>query len=151
MTKGKHPGGRPTKYKDEFVQMANEYIEKCQDTETTFHKTQGASSDGYDRIIKANLPSKEGFALYIGIATSTLDEWAKKYTEFSGALGKIHQEQRNRLINKGLSGDYNSTIAKLILSANHGMAERSDITSGDEKIIPQIVNYADTVNSKDSV
>ena len=34
----------------------------------------------------------------------------------------------------GLSGDYNSTIAKLILSTNHGMREGTDITSDNKPI-----------------
>jgi curved DNA-binding protein CbpA len=41
-------------------------------------------------------------------------------------LKKILDEQKQRLLNKGASGEYNSTIAKLILSANHGMAEKKE-------------------------
>lgn len=56
--------------------------------------------------------------------------------EFLGALNKIREEQRSRLINKGLSGQYNPVIAKLILSANHGMAEKTetDVTSKGKQI-----------------
>ncbi len=46
--------------------------------------------------------------------------------EFLYALRYIKEEQRKRLINGGLSGKYNSTIAKLILSANHGMHEKKE-------------------------
>lgn len=40
--------------------------------------------------------------------------------------------QKRELINRGLLGTYNSTIAKLILSSNHMMTERIDQTSGGE-------------------
>jgi hypothetical protein len=56
-------------------------------------------------------------------------------------LKKIKDIQRERLLYNGLSGDYNSTIAKLVLSANHGMSEKSEVdhTSKGESLRPQIV------------
>lgn len=46
--------------------------------------------------------------------------------EFLEALEWTALEQRIDLIEKGLKGEYNSTIAKLILSANHGMHEKTE-------------------------
>jgi hypothetical protein len=42
--------------------------------------------------------------------------------------------EKHTLINKGLRGLYNSTIAKLILSSNHGLREGTDITTRGDKI-----------------
>ena len=129
--------GRPNEYKEEYVQSADNYLAECQDEYQEFHKIRSnsdKSADGYDRLVKVRLPTLEGFSQYIGHHLGTLHEWAKLHSEFSGALKKIRDEQHKRLVDGGLSGDYNSTIAKLILSANHGMRERSDVTSDDKPL-----------------
>lgn len=122
---------RPTKYQEDFINKVDEYLEQCEDIETTFHKTMWEKSDSYDRILKVNLPSIEWFALYLNVNKSSIyewsnqtnDKWEKVYPEFSNALEKISTEQKKRLIEEWLAGNYNPTIAKLVLSANHGMKE----------------------------
>ena len=101
---------RPTKYTEEYIDKAKEYLELNQDEEDS-----------------VKLPTLRGLAIHLDINESTLYEWDKKYPEFSKSLDKIKTEQHDRLINKGLAGTYNSTIAKLILSSNHGMREKQDI------------------------
>jgi len=130
--------GRPTKYKPEFVAMVDEYLADCEDEYTEFHKTRGDKSDSYDRLIKVNLPSLVGFSLRINVDETTMWEWAKIYPDFSKALDKIKKIQQERLVKGGLSGEYNPMIAKLVLSANHGMREKSDITSDDKAIMAPI-------------
>ncbi len=88
----------------------------------------------FDKKLRVKLPTIGGLALYIGVCEDTLHEWAKVHPRFSVSLKKVKTMQAERLLDKGLSGDYNSTIAKLILSANHGMSDRTDHTSGGEKI-----------------
>ena len=128
--------GRPSEYKEEYIKEADVYLSACQDEYEEFHKTRGPQSNGYERLVKVNLPTIEGFALMLGVNKTSLYEWEKKNPMFSNALDKIRTEQQKRLVEGGLSGDYNSTIAKLILSANHGMKEKTetDITSGGDKI-----------------
>jgi len=118
--------GRPTKYTDEMPQKVDEYIESCGDFESEFHKTRGQSSDTYERTIDVKLPKVEGFAIHIGVHTDTLYEWAKVHPKFSVALESIKLVQKNMLQDGGISGKYNSTIAKLILSSNHGMNEKTE-------------------------
>lgn len=117
--KPKHAGGRPSKYKEEFVDVIDEYI-----------KTTGREN--------TELPTKEGFALFIGVDDDTLDNWAKLHPEFFGALKKLMITQRIQLINDGIYGgkEVNSTIVKLLLQNNHGMREKTDVTTND-KDIPQ--------------
>jgi hypothetical protein len=122
-------GGRPTKYKPEYVDMVHDYLAECQD-DTLYDESQNKV---VDRTV--NLPKIEGgFDSFLGVATSTVYEWAKEYPEFSKALALIRQEQKDRLINNGLAGRYNPTIAKLVLSANHGMREGMDVTSDGEQM-----------------
>lgn len=125
--------GRPTKYNPDtdYVALALEFIEMHQDSERQLLK-QSNSSKGYDMFenkLDVKLPTVEGFAAFLEVNKTTLYEWEKAYPIFSNALSIIRREQKERLMNKGLSGDYNSTIAKLILSSNHGMAEKSESKS----------------------
>lgn len=70
-----------------------------------------------------------------------MHEWASKHPEFSDSLEKLKKLQKSVLVQKSLSGEYNSTIAKLILSANHDMVEKKEIdhTTAGEPI--QGFNY----------
>jgi len=119
------PAGRPSEYKDEYNELVDDYLQDCID-----------SYDNGKREVK--LPTVGGFALMIGVNKQTLYNWGAEHPEFLDSLNKIVEEQQNRLINQGLAGNYNSTIAKLILSSNHGMSEKTenktDITSGGDKI-----------------
>lgn len=113
----KHAGGRPTKYDPIFIEEVDKYLE-----------TTGRE--------QTRLPTKQGFALHIGVDDDTLDNWAKSDKEFFGALKKLMQTQAEQLINDGIYGgkEVNSTIVKLLLQNNHGMKERADVTSNEEKI-----------------
>lgn len=139
----KLPGGRPTEYEPSFVGKVDEYLKESQDKWTEFHKTRGLKSDSYDRVVEVKLPSREGFADFIGKSTDAFLDWEELYPEFGVALGKIEREQKKRLINEGLAGNYNPVIAKLLLSANHGLAEKSehDHTSKGEKLDGFVVTF----------
>ena len=115
---GKHPGGRPTKYSNNTLIVAREYL--------NHYEKHG------DQI-----PSIAGLAVILGIRRETLHVWAKEEgkEEFSNILGAILAKQENVLINKGLTGDFNSAISKLVLG-KHGYHEKVDSTlSGGDKPI----------------
>lgn len=118
--------GRPSEYDPAFISKVDEYLKQSQDEWTEFHKTRGEKSDSYERVVKVKLPSREGFAQFIGKSVDALADWEKEHSEFGGALAKITIEQKDRLISEGLAGNYNPVIAKLLLSANHGMAEKTE-------------------------
>lgn len=121
-------GGRPSEYKEEYIEKADEYLELHVDSEEK--QLTGLSAKGtelYKQKLTVKLPTVEGFAMFIGVNKTSLYEWEKKHPAFSNALSKIREEQRHRLLNKGLSGDYNPVIAKLILSSNHGMSDKQEI------------------------
>lgn len=129
--------GRPTKYQEEYITKVDEYLELHQDTE--LEKVVLTSDKGYEKIdykLKVDLPTVEGFASFLDVNKTTLYEWEKLYQDFSNALNKIRTEQQTRLINEGLAGNYNPTIAKLILSSNHGMREKTetDLTSSGNEL-----------------
>ena len=103
------PVGRPTKYTPELLKKAQAYL------------------DGAWEQTDSVIPSHVGLALELDITTETLYVWAKEEgkKQFSDILAKILQKQQNTLISKGLSGDFNSNITKLVLG-KHGFHDKQD-------------------------
>jgi len=126
---------RPTTYTAEMLSKTNEYLLLCEDTEIEREGNRG----GTEYRLNVKLPTIEGLSVYLGVARDTLYEWATKHEEFSDTLDSLRAEQADKLINNGLSGSYNSTIAKLMLSSNHGMREKSDVTSDGKEFPTPIV------------
>jgi hypothetical protein len=145
------PAGRPTEYSEKILQKAIEYLDSCEDDE--IQQTIGMSAKGtelFKNKVVVNLPTIEGLALHLGIHRDTIYEWEKsknedesfKYPEFSDILGKLRAKQANMLINKGLSGDYNPTIAKVLLT-KHGYREGIDQTSDGKTINGNTIVFKD--------
>ena len=73
--------------------------------------------------------------------TSLLNyEKAKGYEEFFVTVARAKAFVLRCKMEYGIKGDYNAAILKFDLINNHGMKDKSeqDITSGGEKISPQI-------------
>jgi len=111
---GHYVFGRPTKYTLEVYDQLNDYFKVCKKDE--------------------NLPTLEGFAVYIQIGVSTLQDWRDKYDDFSVAYEYLLNYQAELLLNGSLKGQYNAMISKMMLSANHGYVERKDITSAGKEM-----------------
>jgi len=124
--------GRPNEFKEEYIEKVDEYLKANQDEKINVVKQksngQGKGYEIYDTKLKVSLPTVEGFALYLNVSKRSLYTWSEENPKFLHALDKIRTEQKKRLLDNGLSGDYNSTIAKLVLSSNHGMSEKREIT-----------------------
>ena len=125
MTKRKDPKdikktGRKTGYKKEYA--SRDYIQ------------------GYiDECIECDSKDKKfislcGYAVYIDTCEKVMYDWANANPMFRKSLDIIKQKSKEMLCNGGLNSTYNSTIAKLMLSSNHGMREGTDVTSGGESI-----------------
>ncbi len=113
------PAGRPSDYNDSILEIANAYLENFE----TKHSHVIPSVAGLAKVLKKN--------------RDTLYQWAKEEDkkEFSDILRQIVSEQEFTLLNKGLSGDFNPAITKLVLG-KHGYSEKNqtDITSGGKTI-----------------
>lgn len=118
-------GGRPTDYSQEILAEAMNYVQ------------QYANDEIKDKVLKVNLPTIEGLALYLEISRSTLYLWQKEHKEFSDIIEILQQKQAQALINNALSGSYNPTIAKVLLT-KHGYTDKQEIdqktTIEDERI-----------------
>lgn len=126
-----NPVGRPTKLTDEVITEALKYIDECKDTVEHF---EGDSGKHWE-VWRIKFPTGAGLARKLKVNRSTLYEWAKNSSEFSDILEDMNAEQEDRLLNQGLSGNYNPTLAKLVLG-KHGYSEKTetDITTKGESI-----------------
>lgn len=131
-----NPCGRPTKQESGIEQKVQEYLDQCIDVADTKNKTKSV-----------NLPSVEKFAKYLKVSRDTLYTWANDKAEYRQALNAIKSEQRDRLIDNGLAGNYNSAIVKLILASNHGMREQKELNDKHDMFgfIKQIYARADEI------
>jgi hypothetical protein len=98
--------GRPSTYTDEMLLKADSYLTEWES-------------------LGDMIPSVEGLAEFIERARSTIYKWDSEddKPEISDILELINEKQKKILINKGLSGDFNSNITKLVLG-KHGLSEK---------------------------
>ena len=69
------------------------------------------------------MPSVAGLACEINVSRETCHAWARvEGNEFSDNLKLISRKQERELLNNGLSGDFNYSITKMMLS-KHGYSD----------------------------
>ena len=113
--------GRPTKYCQEILDRSFDYFEN------------------YERYGDA-VPSQGGLSSELDIARSKLKKWGKEpgKEEFSAILAKIKMKQERVLLNKGLLGEFNSNIVKLMLG-KHGYSNRAKIENAGRVYVGPLV------------
>lgn len=99
--------GRPTKYTEDAIGIAEEYIEN--------YALHGDT-----------IPQASGLAEALGVCVRTLYYWAEERAVFLRILDKLNAKQERVLINSGLKGDFNSAIARLVLG-KHGYHDKQDL------------------------
>ncbi len=107
------PAGRPTKLTPEAIEKAIDYI------------NGGYEASGH------TIPSVVGLARVLNVGKTTLYRWAEERPEdFRDILEDCNDAQHEILISRGLAGDFNPTICKLVLG-KHGYHERQELTGAD--------------------
>ena len=94
--------GRPTKLTVELIEKTANYI-----TQTAF-------------------PTFEELSLHLDVSRSTIYKWMEENDEFSDIGSKLMSRQALDLMRKGLKGEYNASIAKLLLT-KHGYSDKQEI------------------------
>jgi len=106
-------GGRPTTYTPEVVEQAWAY-------------TRG----GWEKEFNHAVPSVVGLCIAIKRSKTSIYDWSKEDgNEFADILKEIHTNQELVVFGRSLTGDYNSTMAKLMLT-KHGYSDKQDTTVG---------------------
>lgn len=127
---GKHPGGRPTKYRPEYCEKILKYFDIEAYEERTITKRYGKDCEVEEPLRWANdLPTLEKFATSIEVDVNTLLDWEHRYPEFHRTLARARNMQEHILITNGLHGTYNHNIARLVLSHRHGYKDSSGNTN----------------------
>ena len=100
------PKGRPPVFKTpkEMLDKWNNYVEECKEQEEPI--------------------TRLGFAVSVGFHRGLYFEYKNK-DDFSDVLAYIDCYSENNLTNRALKGEYNSNIAKLVLSAKHSVHEKT--------------------------
>lgn len=97
--------GRPTTYRKKYLDDIRDYLEaKAADGETPF---------------------VEEVSLMLGIPIRTMQEWKEKNDEFGEVYDELKTMQLFDIKRKALNGKYVSRIAALVLSADHGLIEKT--------------------------
>lgn len=112
------PAGRPSKYNDEILEKSTAYIENYKE---------------YGDMI----PSIAGLARFLKVSRETIHAWDREEgkEEFSDIIRDLLAEQDRVLQNGGLSGDFNSTISKLLMSKHGHIEEKNlDVTTNGESL-----------------
>ncbi len=111
--------GRPSKLTDALIEQAGRYATKD-------YRLQGEV-----------IPTIEGLAVFLNVSRNTVYNWKAENQEFLHILETSCQCRPRSLFSNGLTGDFNSTITKLILT-KHGYSDRveQDVTSSDGALAP---------------
>lgn len=147
----KHAGGRPPKYGPSIITRTKEYIDSCfvkhvprpvfdmnmdpdesPEVKEMYKRRLGVFNVA--TILDVKLPSIEGLAMHLDITRETVYDWEEKYPQFSDIVKKLRAKQGEMLLNNGLSGTFNSSISKVLLS-KHDYREATEV---EEKVTHKI-------------
>jgi len=121
---------RPTTYTKDMLKVAGMYAE---------------DSSAYGDTV----PTVVGLCGVIKRSKSTVYKWCSESdkAEFSDIVREIEEKQEAQLIKGGLSGIYNASITKLLLS-KHGYSDKQelDVKSSDGSMSPTVSD--DDLNQK---
>ena len=105
---------RLTIYNEQVLKDAKEYLENYEIHDHPF-------------------PSITGLSRVLGISMSALKRWRNETgkEELKNTLEKIKDEQHLQLINKGIKGEFNSAICKLMLH-NYGYTDKQKVETSEK-------------------
>ena len=100
-----------SKYRKEYAGMLQQFIEECLANEkkpTLFEFMRRV--DVYDR--------------------HTISRWAAEHAEFSRVYEMYMEASRSMIVEKALTGDFDASFSKFLLSCDYGMKEKTQVDIG---------------------
>ena len=106
--------GRPTLYCEEILAKTKDYLQNFQE-------------------LGDPVPTIAGLSCELGISRETIYQWAKDEDkcQFSDMLGTLMAKQERILAGKGLSGEFNPNITKMMIT-KHGYSDKQDVNLGGQ-------------------
>lgn len=110
--------GRPTKFNDEVLAKAKEYLEAWEE-------------------LGDYIPQLAGLSEHCQISETSRKKYEKENEEFATLCARVRARQQRVLINKGLSRESEASLSKLLLM-KHGYSDRveQDVKSSDGSMSP---------------
>lgn len=128
------PAGRPTDCTPGLIEKAWEYIGNDKEKNYQFHQHV--------------VPSIVGLCRVINISRSAIYRWAEEEgNEFKDILEEIMDSQHFELANKGLAGDTNAAITKLMLT-KHGYSDKQETEHSVPEGVSFNMNFSGSVASE---
>jgi hypothetical protein len=124
---GKHPGGRPTKYRPEYCQQIVDYFDVP-------HVVKGD-----DGAVANDLPTLAGFAASIDVTRQTLLQWCTDHPEFSGAYQKAKDLAEAMWATNALQGRYQTAFAIFYGKNCFGYRDKQEVEHSGEIGLGQIL------------
>lgn len=128
---------------------------KCTCTQEHVDKGMDYINGGYKEDGQV-VPTTDGLAIALDVCRKTPYNWAEMESndfreEIAYILDRVQAIQGMKVVNGGLNGEFNSTVAGKML-ANHGFNQSStiDLTSGGETIKTFSAMYAVQPKNDDS-
>jgi hypothetical protein len=120
-------GGAPTKYKEEYIALVDDFIAR--------------------RKEENKIPTIEGFAYEVGVWKDVIYDWMKKHKKFANAIKNLMVMQSDWLQAGIVNNKANVAGGIFLLKNNHGFKDRTeqDITSKGEKLPTPILNVEPNV------
>lgn len=133
-------GGRPTSYDPKYCEDIITFFNRPAFVETTdvYTYKDGTTKETMRRLPNV-LPTLERFAADLGVARSSLYEWAKVHKEFAEAISVAKEMQKDMIMTNGMLGLYNSPFAIFVAKNVTDMRDSHDVTSGGEKVSGVVV------------
>lgn len=141
--KGGRPKGSGSKYERKYCKLLVDFFEAAAKRKTRvqfkWERTE-TEGDGKDKKatsrkteigrICAQLPTIEGFARSIKIPSTTVRQWARDHEEFAVAYGQAKDIQRDLLVDRGLTRQYDASAFVFVAKNITDMTDKS-VLSGD--------------------
>jgi len=99
---------------------------------------------------KKEYPHKAGFRKWSRISGHDFIRNKIQFDIIKEAINDLEDESLDYLIQNGLKNKLNPLITKLVLASNHGMRDKSDITSGGDKLQTLLVEFINKKDEKDT-
>ena len=133
-----------------MLEKTKKYIAECEEEHEVRSRPiltkEGKVLDEPYIYYNPKIPTIEGLAFYLKVNKTTIYEWENKHEEFSNVIDELRNKQASQLVNKGLSGQYNPTIAKVLLT-KHGYREGADLTTNDRDLPTPLLHALPNNNS----